>query len=149
MIRLNILGWSIAIKLYGRIMELILTSIFMLLTWATCCAHLLMTISRLKVMRVQIFNKLELMVCRCTAPDPSSGLPNTCASPIDTDAYFNVHLDLYDFFKVRLFFVDTVISPSNDNPISLTLERDIFVTFTDSMGSRGEVTLGRYTIQTD
>ena len=97
----------------------------------------------------EFFNKLELMVCRCTAPDPSSGLANTCASPIDTDAYFNVHLDLYDFFKVRLFFVDTVISPSNDNPISLTLERDIFVTFTDSMGSRGEVTLGRYTIQTD
>ena len=61
----------------------------------------------------------------------------------------NAHLDENDYFRVRLLFVDTIISPSDSNVAKKALEKDIFLTFGESMGSRGQITLARYEVTTD
>lgn len=79
---------------------------------------------------------------------------NTCKGPqcitgADFDTYMNNHLDQYDYFKVRLLFVDTIISPSDPTVTQKTLEKDVFLTFSQTMGSRGQIVLGRYEVTTD
>ena len=58
-------------------------------------------------------------------------------------------LNSYDYFKVRVFFVDKVFSPEEIIPVVNTVERDMFVTFSDEMGTRGSVTLASYEVKTD
>jgi hypothetical protein len=54
-----------------------------------------------------------------------------------------------DFFMVQIFVVDTKINPTDNKPISKVLEKKIFVSFTNTMGSLAVVNLARYEVVTD
>lgn len=54
-----------------------------------------------------------------------------------------------DFFMVQIFVVDTIINPTDSEPISKVLEKKIFISFTDTMGSLTVVNLARYEVVTD
>ena len=71
--------------------------------------------------------KMKLVVRKCT-PDPGPpGLNSnsTCLGQGDFDDFFDQH----GSFRMRMLFVDTIISPSNENPESIALEKDIYLSF--------------------
>ena len=72
-----------------------------------------------------------------------------CYDQPTIDTFFNNHFLTNDFFKVQLYIVDTVISPSQEDPISYTIEDEIFVTFAEKSGSRGKDKMGSIQIETD
>ena len=61
----------------------------------------------------------------------------------------NTHMAANDFFSVRLFLLDTIFKMEKDNPAAKTINRDTFLSFTDELGSRGEINFGSYDIVTD
>lgn len=54
-----------------------------------------------------------------------------------------------DYFKVKFFIVDTRISPAEQNPISKILEKKIFLSFTDELGTKGYISFAHYSVTTD
>jgi hypothetical protein len=59
------------------------------------------------------------------------------------------YLGRNDYFKVRLFFVNTIISPKNSNAITKVLEKKIFLTFTMQSGGEGYINFAEYDLTTD
>ena len=74
---------------------------------------------------------------------------SNCANDSEIAAFIENHLDTYDYIKVRLLFVNTLISETDVAPTEKTLEKDIHLTFGSFTGTRGRIILGRYDIQTD
>lgn len=61
----------------------------------------------------------------------------------------STYLSSNDFFNVRFFIVDTILTPDNDNPINYVIEKDIFMAFTSTIGTVGYINMAQYTIDTD
>ena len=59
------------------------------------------------------------------------------------------HLASNDYFKVKLFVVDTIITPSDENAISTIIEKNIFLAFSDTMGTVGTIDMAEYELKTD
>lgn len=72
-----------------------------------------------------------------------------CTTPNNIKQKFEDVLGKKDFFKVDLLLLNTVISPQQEDATKLVLENEIFLTFSNTSGSRGEIKMGRYSITTD
>jgi len=51
-----------------------------------------------------------------------------------------------DYFNVKLYVIDTIISPEEKDPITLVIEKNIFLSFTQNLGTTGFITFSKYTI---
>jgi hypothetical protein len=51
------------------------------------------------------------------------------------------YLSNNDYFNVRFFLVDTIVTPDNDDPITYVLEKNIFMAFTDTVGTVGYINM--------
>lgn len=73
----------------------------------------------------------------------------TCYPGADIRNKFNTYLAAMDFLKVSFLFLNTVISPQQEDPTKKVLENQIFITFSNTSGSRCDLKVGRYEITTD
>lgn len=78
-----------------------------------------------------------------------TGASWTCHSPQEIEAAFETMLTTRDFVKVNLLILNTVISPQQEDATNYVLENEIFVTFSNTSGSRCDLKLGRYELTTD
>ena len=61
----------------------------------------------------------------------------------------NNYLNINDFFKVKLFVVDTILTPSSENAVSSVLEKSIFLAFSSTVGTVGYINMAEFTLKTD
>jgi hypothetical protein len=59
------------------------------------------------------------------------------------------YLSSTDYFNVRFFLVDTILTPTSSNPINYVLEKNIFMSFTSTIGTVGYINMAQYTLDTD
>lgn len=78
-----------------------------------------------------------------------NGTSWTCHSPEEIEAAFETMLTTQDFAKVNLLILNTVISPQQEDATNYVLENEIFVTFSNTSGSRCDLKLGRFELTTD
>ena len=81
-------------------------------------------------------SKFEIQIKRCNGAG--------CSSAADFDTFMDTFLDANDYFKVRLYIVDTIFSLEDPEPVQETIEKDIFLSFTDTLGSRGTISFATY-----
>jgi hypothetical protein len=60
------------------------------------------------------FLNLQIMAC-----DQSKD--SICDSPANINTYVNNYVSQNDYFKVRFFVLDTILTPTNSNPITRIL----------------------------
>lgn len=63
--------------------------------------------------------------------------------------FISAYTSINNMFMVRLFIVNTIISPSKDPPTSNIIDKNIIVTFTETTGTVGYASFGDFTISTD
>lgn len=61
----------------------------------------------------------------------------------------SAYLTNNDYFNVRFFVVDTIITPDSDDPITYVIEKNIFMAFTSTIGTVGYINMAEFTIETD
>lgn len=54
-----------------------------------------------------------------------------------------------NIFTVRLYIVNTIVSPAKAKPISNMIEKNIIVTFSQTTGTVGYAYIGDFTMSTD
>lgn len=67
-----------------------------------------------------------------------------CDSSTNIKSFMSGYLSKKDYFKVRFFTVDTIITPTNDDPISYVLEKNIFMGFSNTMGTVGYIYMSQF-----
>ena len=65
----------------------------------------------------------------------------TCDTPANINNYMTNYLTSTDYFKVRFFLVDTIITPDNTDPVTYILEKNIFMAFTQTIGTVGYINM--------
>ncbi len=73
----------------------------------------------------------------------------SCDSTVNINTYMNNYISTNDYFNVRFFVVDTIITPTNDVAIEYVLEKNIFMAFSDTIGTVGYVYMAEYALTTD
>ena len=92
-----------------------------------------------------VWEYLEFRIERCVNV---TGQAN-CATTSAINSFMASHVAANDYFKVEFIVDDKIVTPQNSNPIMNVIEKDFFLTFTPTSGSRGSVQLGTYKINTD
>jgi hypothetical protein len=92
------------------------------------------------------YNYLVLKVKKCTN---NSYDTHACKPSTEIDAYMTTHVNKNDFFKVRFFIVDTRITTGDQDPITKVIEKKIFLSFTETLGTRGFISFAHYSVTTD
>lgn len=92
------------------------------------------------------YSYLTLKVKTCTNNTYES---HACKTPAEISSFISSYLTTNDYFKVKFFIVDTRISPAEQNPISKILEKKIFLSFTDELGTKGYISFAHYSVTTD
>lgn len=59
------------------------------------------------------------------------------------------YLSTNDFFKTKIFVMDTIVSAGNKNAISHFLEKNIFLAFSKTIGTIGHINMGEFDVFTD
>lgn len=72
-----------------------------------------------------------------------------CDSTASIQSFMSGYLSKKDYFKVRFFTVDTIITPTNDDPLSHVLEKNIFMGFSNTMGTVGYISMSEFQIASD
>jgi enamine deaminase RidA (YjgF/YER057c/UK114 family) len=80
---------------------------------------------------------LEIQQCNQT-------IDATCDTSANTNSYMTNYLSTNDYFKVRFYVVDTIVTPSNDDAITRVLEKDIFLAFSDTLGTVGYINMAEF-----
>lgn len=65
----------------------------------------------------------------------------TCDTPANINNYMTNYLTNTDYFKVRFFLADTIITPDNTDPVTYILEKNIFMAFTKTIGTVGYINM--------
>jgi len=65
----------------------------------------------------------------------------TCDTPANINNYMTNYLTSTDYFKVRFFLVDTIVTPDNTDPVTYILEKNIFMAFTQTIGTVGYINM--------
>ena len=82
------------------------------------------------------YNYLTFQIVQCNATvDP------TCDSASNINTYMTNYLSNHDYFNVRFFLVDTIITPDDDDPITYVIEKNIFMAFTNTVGTVGYINM--------
>jgi len=82
------------------------------------------------------YEYLSLQIVQC-----DQAMDASCDTAANINSYISSHVSTNDYFKVKLFVVDTIVTPSNDDAISNVLEKDIFLAFSDTMGTVGSINM--------
>ena len=90
------------------------------------------------------FSYLSLRINAC-----NQTLDGTCDTPSNINTYMTSHINTNDYFKVKFFALDTILTPSNDQAVSYVLEKNIFMAFSTSMGTVGSLFMAEYSLETD
>ena len=77
---------------------------------------------------------LQIHACNQTL-DPN------CDTTSNINSYMTTHLNTNDYFKVKFFALDTILTPDKDVAISHVLEKNIFLAFSTTMGTVGLLNL--------
>jgi hypothetical protein len=93
------------------------------------------------------YDYLVLKVSKCKNITTSSRFQ--CKSQSDIDSFITNRISEHDFLKVRFFIVDTRITPGDQDPVTKVLEKKIFLSFTDELGTKGFISFAYYNITTD
>lgn len=72
-----------------------------------------------------------------------------CDTEANIATFVSNYLATNDYFKVKLFVVDTLLTPSNEDAISKIIEKSIFLAFSDTMGTVGTIDMAEYELKTD
>lgn len=72
-----------------------------------------------------------------------------CDTTVNVNTFMTNFLTTSDYFKVRFFLVDTILTPENDNAVSYMIEKNIFVAFTNTIGTVGFINLAEWSLTTD
>ena len=83
-----------------------------------------------------LFQFLNLQVHEC-----NQTIDGNCDSVSNINSFMASHLSTHNYFKLKIFVLDTIIAPDSHQPISYMLEQNIFLAFTSSMGSVGHINL--------
>jgi hypothetical protein len=59
------------------------------------------------------------------------------------------YLNANDYFNVRFFVLDTIITPTNDEAVVNVLEKNIFMAFSNTIGTVGYINMAEYELVTD
>ena len=59
------------------------------------------------------------------------------------------YLNVNDYFKVKFFVLDTIVTPNDHEAISYVLEKNIFLAFSTTMGTVGHLNVAEFDLQTD
>lgn len=54
------------------------------------------------------------------------------------------YLNVNDYFKVKFYVVDTIVTPTNEDAISYVLEKNIFLSFSDTIGTVGYINMAEF-----
>lgn len=54
------------------------------------------------------------------------------------------YLNANDYFKVKFYVVDTIVTPTNEDAISYVLEKNIFLSFSDTIGTVGYINMAEF-----
>jgi len=61
----------------------------------------------------------------------------------------NSYLSSNDYFKVNFFMLDTIITPDQDQAITKILEKNIFMSFSSTVGTYALINVAEYTLGSD
>ncbi len=86
------------------------------------------------------FMSLRIALC--------DGTPG-CDTALNSLNWLTAQVTAANYVHVRLFLVDTIVSPSKAKPISSIIEKNVIVTFSQTTGTVGYAYFGDYTVQTD
>ena len=90
------------------------------------------------------FDFLSLRIYGCN----STVEPN-CDTPVNIATYVSNYISFNDYFKVKLYLLDTIITPSNHEAISYVIEKNIFLAFSTTMGTVGHINMAEFELLTD
>ena len=91
-----------------------------------------------------IYQYLTLNIYGCNQTvDPG------CDTSANINSYMTAHLSVNDYFKVKFFVLDTIVTPNNHDAISYVLEKNIFLAFSSTMGTVGYLNVAEFDLQTD
>jgi hypothetical protein len=85
----------------------------------------------------EVFEYLRLEIHEC-----NQTIDGNCDTQVNIDAYMTSYLNANDFFKTKIFVMDTIVSPGNSTAISYVLEKNIFLAFSKTMGTMGHINMG-------
>ena len=83
------------------------------------------------------------MIEKCTTSKPN------CDTTANVNAYMTNYELTNNYFNVRFFIVNTILSPNKEQPVSKMIEKNIMMTYSSSTGTVGYVYIGDYSISTD
>jgi hypothetical protein len=89
---------------------------------------------------------LQLRISNCIN---SSSNGNGCADPAVRDAFISNRTSIFDYVQVDLFFIDSLLTPSQPNPLIRVIRSERSVLFGLNFGTRGSLELMPYHIYTD
>ena len=83
-----------------------------------------------------IFEYISLQIFACNQTvDPN------CDTTSNINTYISNYLSVSDYFKVKFYVLDTIITPNQHDAISYVLEKNIFLAFSDTMGTVGHLNM--------
>lgn len=87
-----------------------------------------------------IFKYLTLIVtgCRQSANDTA------CVNQTQKEQFISNWITNNDFFQVKFYLMNTIITATNEDPISYYVETDVFLAFTSNTGTVGNIKLADY-----
>ena len=91
-----------------------------------------------------IYKYASLIIHAC-----DTALDASCDTSASINSYMTAYQTANDYFQVKFYLIDTILTPSNTVAITKYLEKKIFMSFTTTMGSVGHVDMGEYTLLTD
>ena len=91
-----------------------------------------------------IFDYLSLNVHECNQTKDGN-----CDTVPNINSYMASHIAARNYFKVKIFVLDTVVAPDSHNALTYMLEQNIFLAFTTQTGSVGHVNMAEFKLVTD
>jgi len=85
----------------------------------------------------EVYEYVRLDIHEC-----NQTIDGNCDTQANIDAYMTSYLSANDYFKVKIFVMDTIVSPSNSAAITHVLEKNIFLAFSKTMGTVGHINIG-------
>ena len=82
------------------------------------------------------YEYLSLQIHTC-----NQTLDSSCDTTSNINSYITSHISTNDYFKVKFFALDTILTPDKDDAITYVLEKSIFLAFSNTMGTVGLLNL--------
>ena len=91
-----------------------------------------------------VYEFLSLQVHEC-----NQSIDSNCDTTANINTYMTNYLSVNDYFRVKIFVMNTILSPGNSNALSYILEKNIFLAFSKTVGTVGHINMAEFNVQTD